>query len=54
MLSKTKSLSIAALGPVQPAVRVACLLPHAFPFSREGFRPPASRKKTKRSDELAN
>ena len=29
-----------ALGPVQPAVRLGCLLPHVFPFSREGLRPP--------------
>ena len=28
-----------ALGPVQPAVRLGCLLPHVFPFSREGLRP---------------
>ncbi len=62
------SLDRGALGPVQPAVRVGCLLPHAFPFSREGLRPPpqkessnsaghvrlSSRTKAKRSDELAN
>ncbi len=37
------SLDRGALGPVQPAVRVGCLLPHAFPFSG-GLRPPPQKE----------
>ena len=54
MLTKTKSLSIAALGTVQSAGTGCLPSSSCFSFLSGGPSTPASRKKTKRSDELAN